>query len=200
MDTDTQAGQGQHESVDSVATTDDWWSTGRSVHSNTRVSAPPIVVYPSRDYDRSRVGPALTVASGGAVMLMSALPWVTSNHLHHYTKIAGTTPFITKAISSNGWLTLTGGATLLFMGALMLASSVYALRIVTALLAFITAGIASYDMVRMADRIHDARHSASALLSTHLPGAIHLGYGLMVILGVSFLAAIVSLFELATRD
>ena len=199
METSTQAGQSGLES-EVVVEQPDWWDTGRSAHSNTQVSAPPVVIYPSRDYRGSRVTAALTVASGGTLMLMSALPWVTSNHLHQYTKIAGTTPFITKAISSNGWLTFTGGATLVFMGALLLASSVYALRIITVLLSLITAGIASYDMVRMVQRIHDARHSATALLSTHLPGAIHLGYGLMVILGVAFLATIASLVELANRD
>ena len=199
METSTQTGQSGLESEAGV-TQSDWWDTGHAAHHNTQVNAPPVVIYPTADYGGNRVAAAITVASGGALMLMSALPWVTSNAGHHYTKIAGTTPFITKAISSNGWLTFTGGATLVFMGVLMLASGVYALRIISALLSLTTAGIASYDMVRMAQRIHDARHSATALLSTHLPGAIHVGYGLIVVLGVSFLAVIVSLFELADRS
>ena len=199
MDTDTQADQAGRAS-ETLLEQPDWWNEGRAARAVTHVDAPPVVIYRSHDYNRSRVGPAITVAAGGTLMLMSALPWVTSNYLHHYTKVAGTEGWITKAIASNGWLTFTGGATLVFMGALMLLSSVYALRIITTLLSFITAGIASYDTVRMVQRIHDARFHGSNLLSIHLPGAIHLGYGLIVILGVSFLVVIVSLIELATTD
>ena len=180
--------------------TADWWSTGQGARNTTQISAPPVVEYRFGDYTRSRVGPAITVAVGGTLMLMSALPWVTATFLGHYTKVAGTSTVITKAISSNGWLTFTGGATLVFMGALMLASSAYALRIITTLLSSITAGIASYDTVRLVQRIHDARNSVSGVLLTRLRGGIQLGYGIEVILGVSFLAVIVSLIDLTTRD
>ena len=199
METSTQTGQSEGTSETTVERPD-WWDSGHAAHHNTQVSPPPVVFYPSHDYNRSRVGPAVTVAAGGTLMLMSALPWLTANYLHHYTKVAGNTALITKAISSNGWLTFTGGATLAFMGLLMLASSVYALRIIAALLAFTTAGLASYDTVRLTQRIHDARHLSGSLLSTRLAGSVHLGYGLLVTLGVAFLVAIVSLIELAHRD
>lgn len=189
METDTKA-----------EVTPDWWSTGRGARNITQTSPPPVVVYPSHDYNRSRVGPALTVAAGATLVLMSDLPWVTSSLLGHTNRVIGTMPVITKAISSNGWLTLTGGATLVFMGVLMLASSVYALRIVTALLSLMTAGIASYDIVRLTQRIHDAQHSTAGVLATRLGGHIQLGYGIVVVVCVAFLALIVSLTELATRD
>jgi hypothetical protein len=177
----------------------DWWDAGRGAPRNATQVAPPVVIYATRDRERNPVLSSLTVAAGGTAMLMSALPWVTANFQHHVTRVWGTSPLITHAIASNGWLTFTGGATLVFMGLLMLASSVFALRIITTLLAAITSGIAAYDTVRLVQKLHDAQHAVgrTGVLATHLAGHLQLGYGIIVVLCVSFVALIASAMQLS---
>ena len=200
METSTQADIGNQasETLQAAPEQHDWWEEGLAARNVTQVDSPPVVIYPSRDFDRSPVLPAVMVAAGGTTMLMSLLPWVTANFAHHTTRVWGLSPLITKAISSNGWITFTGGATVVFMGLLMLASGVFALRVISTLLATMTAGIAAYDTVRLVQRVHQAHHGLAhaGVLATRLAGDVHLGYGIVVVLCVSFLALVASAIQL----
>ena len=198
METDTQSQLGKQTS-ETLLEEPDWWASGKDARSVTEVNAPPVVIYPSWEPSGSLLLPATVMATGATAMLMSALPWVTANSLHHYAKIAGTTEFMTKLVGSNGWLTFTGGATLVFMGVLMLASRALAVRIISALLAATTAGIAGYDIVTLSQKIHTATHSGTGLLATRLSGHLHLGYGIIVVLCVAFAALLASIIEAVRR-
>lgn len=123
-------------------------------------------------------------------MATSTLPWVSANFLGTTTTVAGTDETVSRVIGSNGWLTFSGGAAMLVLGGLMIATSDKALRFLAVLVTSVTGGFAVYDVIRLLQKVHRAGSSARRLgpLASSLTGYVHIGYGLIVVASVSVAA------------
>jgi hypothetical protein len=176
-----------------IPAAEDWWAAGTAAPSPTRLTA-PVVVHAPRPYAHSTVVPAVLVVCGAVAMAASTLPWITANFLRHTSDIEGTDGAITRAISLNGWLTFSGGAAILVLGALMVTSSERALRFLVLFIAFVTAGFAAYDVFRILQQIRDARSAATRLgpFAYSLAGHLHIGYGLVVVASAAGVALVAS--------
>jgi hypothetical protein len=143
----------------------------------------------------------LLLASGVAVMLASITTWVTSSFssgvaVHGSTlslsaTTAGVDPSIASTIGINGYVTLTAGVVLIVFAGIMMVSDDAGIRIFASLFALATVGLGIYVVVRLLQKINEARvpHGTS----------VNLGWGAMLLLGAAVVGALVAISELRTR-
>ena len=154
-------------------------------------------------------GPSVTVAnflllaSGITVMLASVTTWVGSTlsaagvvsgsgaGLSLSSTTSGVDPSISNVIGVNGYVTLTAGAVLIVFAGLMMVSDDTGIRLFAALFALATVGLAIYVVVRLLQKINAA----------HVPhgASLDIGWGAILVLGASFVAALVAISELRAR-
>ena len=176
-----------------------------------RSSANP---YASRTPPRSLAGvasggPSVTVAnfillaSGITVMLASVTTWIASTvsaggalsgsgaSLSLSSTTSGVDPSISNVIGVNGYVTLTAGAVLIVFAGMMMISDDAGIRLLAALFALATVGLAIYVVVRLLQKINAA----------HVPhgASLDIGWGAILVLGASFVAALVAISELRAR-
>jgi hypothetical protein len=143
----------------------------------------------------------LLLASGIAVMLASITTWVTSSFssgvaVHGSTlslsaTTSGVDPTVSSTIGINGYVTLTAGVVLMVFAGLMMVSDDSGIRIFASLFALATVGLGIYVVVRLLQKINEARvpHGTS----------VNLGWGAMLLLGAAVVGALVAISELRAR-
>lgn len=154
-------------------------------------------------------GPSVTVAnflllaSGITVMLASVTTWVGSTlsaagvlsgsgaSLSLSSTTSGVDPSISNVIGVNGYVTLTAGAVLIVFAGMMMVTDDAGIRLLAALFALATVGLAIYVVVRLQQKINAA----------HVPhgASLDLGGGAILVLGAACIAALVAISELRAR-
>jgi hypothetical protein len=178
----------------------DWWSSGTASVRPTQVTVP--VLPPDRSQARNIVLSSLILVGGGVTMLASTLPWITATILRHTASVDGTDQAITKAITTNGWVTLGGGAALVVLGALMIVAGERVLRWLTILVGMGTTGFAVYDLVRIVQKTDQANAQVSKLGSLAFKLGVHsgVGYGLIILVAAASATLILAMFDAGGTD
>jgi Mn2+/Fe2+ NRAMP family transporter len=100
-------------------------------------------------------------------------------------------PTVSSTIGINGYVTLTAGVVLMVFAGLMMVSDDSGIRIFASLFALATVGLGIYVVVRLLQKINEARvpHGTS----------VNLGWGAMLLLGAAVVGALVAISELRAR-
>jgi hypothetical protein len=152
---------------------------------------------------QNAVLPTVMMAGGIVTIVGSTLPWVSATILRHTATVAGTNHGITTAISVNGWVTIAGGAAVTLLASLMIVSGERALRWLATILSLATTGFAVYDIVRIVQKIDDAKTKAARLRAPfvgNLLGHITVGYGLIMVVAAASVAALAALLSSGSGD
>lgn len=145
----------------------------------------------------------LLMSSAIAMMVGSVTTWITASAAFASrtflggtgasisTSVSGVDSGMSQLIGLNGDITFIAGAVVLLFGGLSVVTHETSVRIVGFTLSLASLGLASYAVVRLAQKLGAA----------HPPGSITvgIGWGLLLVLGGAFMAVLVSLYQ-ATRN
>jgi hypothetical protein len=138
------------------------------------------------------VGTLLLLVSGIALMYGSVGSWV---HVHGSVGVAdfgvsfnGIDPGISALIGTNGWVTFIGGTLLVVFACIEMTSEESQLAVVAMIIAAVTTVFATYDTVRVVQKISQVPAPASANVSV--------GWGLICVLSAAVFATLITIVKL----
>jgi hypothetical protein len=178
----------------------DWWESGTTgTDLSTRQYRPPT---PARSDPYSTgcqppsVGSPIARASTSSVsfkpvtliLLISAVllivgsvtPWLSATVFGHTANVDGTSGVIAHSIGTNGWITFIAGILLLLLDAVSVFSA-DSIRNATPLVAAVALGFATYDLVRILQKISKVHSSVVSFGAVHLSVSENVGYGLILV-------------------
>lgn len=161
---------------------------------NPYVNLPPHLYAQATSLGQSRASAnSVTIAMMGLlacsviIIVGSLTPWITVSIGGIGSSINGSDAGISSVIGINGWLTFAGGIVLFLLVGLTAVTGERVFRVSTVLLALAVTGLATYDMVRVVQKINSFPSASSSsikdapsFLNLHLD--ITVGWGLIILL------------------
>ncbi len=174
----------------------------------SRLSANPYAPHPTSTTSAKSPAPGITlgllllVLSAVATMVGSVTTWISSSSslgggsllggisaAGHTVSTAssGVDAGISSLIGINGYITLIAAVVVLVFAGLMAVSTDQSVRLMGCLFALVSLGLSIYAVVRLVQKINDA-HPAHGV-------SVNVGWGVLLVLGASVLATLITLFE-----